>query len=518
MSFSFYEIANVLGKTAELCPSWKNISVQTISTDSRAIGPNCVFFAIQGDLVDGRKFIPEAINNGAIAVIMDEGKDHAFPQIDTHIPIFSLPHVRASLGKVCALMYPNCSRTLIGVTGTDGKTSTTDCLRQLWEYAGIAGASIGTIGVKVVPQDLWDAPFSYPLTTPEHVMLHDILHQCALHGINHVALEATSHGLHQGRFGERRFSIGIFTHFSRDHLDYHKTIENYWDAKKLLFEKYVREGGIALIHSGLDRRDELLAICRDRHIKAFLYGPSKDGSLPFSYRIERYAMTGQVVRFSCLGREWTSFVPYIGTFQIDNLTAALGAFALLGHNLDTVIPHLEKMRPIPGRAEWMGNLISGGDVFVDYAHTPGALETVLRHLRLHTAGKIGLVFGCGGGRDTSKRKMMGEIASALADWAIITDDNPRTEQPEAIRAQIREGCPKADELSDRRGAIFWGIQRLGPGDVLLITGKGHEAYQIIGTERFFFCDRECAKEILAQKNAELAGKGLCLCVPSQEIS
>ncbi|MEM8916094.1 MAG: UDP-N-acetylmuramoyl-L-alanyl-D-glutamate--2,6-diaminopimelate ligase, partial [Pseudomonadota bacterium] len=333
------------------------------------------------------------------------------------------------------------------------------------------------------------------LTTPEPVTLHAQLADIAEAGISHLALEASSHGLAQRRLDGVKIAAAGFTNLSRDHLDYHASFEEYFAAKARLFDTCVAEGGLAVINADSDQSEALSDIATRRNLTLIGYGAS---GREFRVVARQPTPGGCELELEILGQTAKVDLPLIGSYQTANALCALGlAMADTALSADTLINGLASLPSVPGRLEKVGISARGGAVYVDYAHTPDALETVLKALREHTAGTLGVVFGCGGDRDPGKRPQMGRAAATLADWAIVTDDNPRTEDPASIRAEALAACPDAREIGDRRQAIEAAIEALQDGDVLVLAGKGHEPYQIVGKQTLPFDDRDVARQTLA---------------------
>ena len=497
MNRNLFEVMQSLDKNFCIQEEFRKITISAVVTDSRRVKKGDLFIAIKGETVNGHDFINSVKEKGA-SVIVKEGNALNITKED---PVFviTVEDSKEALIKICALFYPDFPRHIVAVTGTDGKTSTAEYLRQLWAFQEIPCASIGTLGIQVA-QTQWTPNFYFsPLTVPEGVMLYEILYGAAQANIKYLVLEATSHGLFQNRLGETPVSIGIFNNFSTDHMDYHKTLEHYWKAKLILFQKNVKKGGYALLHNSLPKLEDLKALCMQRNITAFVYGQDAELELPFSYRILERKLLGYDIEFSLLGEKKRVFVPFIAKFQIDNLLAALCVIVLQKGNLENIWKKFSMLKPVSGRMERIG-ATAGGEIFIDYSHTADALKHALQALREHVEGKLGVIFGCGGDRDSTKRKIMGQIAQQYADWIIVTDDNPRTEDAALIRKEIKKGCPYALEIGDRKQAILKGVEQMGKGDMLLIAGKGHEPYQIIGKTSYAFSDKAYIQSLLTERS------------------
>jgi UDP-N-acetylmuramoyl-L-alanyl-D-glutamate--2,6-diaminopimelate ligase len=446
------------------------VDVRGITADSRAVKPGYMFAALPGTKVDGRQYIADAVARGAVAVLAPEGTQ--WPPGVPPLPMLFDPAPRMRLAKIAAQLAGRMPDTLLAVTGTNGKTSTVDFLRQIFELSGRKAASLGTLGVIAEGVDPADS-----LTTPDPVTLANTLHALADMGVTHAALEASSHGIEQCRLDGLKFSAAGISNLTRDHLDYHGSIEAYRAAKLRLFEKLLPAGAPAVAMADMDKETlkQLSGIAVRRGLDLRLVSVATSHPLP----------GGQEVEVNFGGRrEWISLhLP--GRCQADNvLLAAALAEAVGVRDALQLVPELKGVR---GRLERAAVLDNGAAAYVDYAHTPDAISRVLSALRPHAAGRLVIVFGAGGDRDRGKRPLMG-AAAALADAVIVTDDNPRSEAPAAIRAEILAACPTALEIGDRRAAIAAGLEMLGPEDVLVVAGKGHEQGQIIGDEILPFDD------------------------------
>src|SRR5690625_3735511 len=380
---------------------------------------------------------------------------------------------------------------MVAVTGTNGKTSVASFTRQLWAAMGHPAASIGTIGVQ-------GKGFAEPLsaTTPEPLELHALLARLAEKGCTHAAMEASSHGLAQHRVDGVRFRAAGFTNLSRDHMDYHADAEDYLAAKLRLFGELLPEDGAAVLNTDDPVFERVFELCKKRGLHVLSTGRAPEARL---HLVEtRFHAEGQEVLFRYQGREYRADLALIGAFQAENVALAAGLVLATGGEVDEVFAALPRLKTVPGRMQRAGKRLSGASVYVDYAHTPAALETAITALRPHCAGRLIVVFGAGGERDAGKRPLMGEVVARLADGAIITDDNPRGEDPESIREAVRGGCPNAEIIGDRAKAILSGVEALRePGDCLLIAGKGHEQGQEIAGEVLPFDDVEQARAAIS---------------------
>ena len=457
--------------------------VTGFAIDHRKVAPGNVFGAFQGSTVNGEDFIAAAIAAGAIAVV---ARPSAAVRGAVHI---ADDDPRRAFALLAARFFAPFPETVVAVTGTNGKTSTVEMTRQLWRMAGHSAASIGTLGVTTP-----DERVTTGLTTPDIVTFLSNMAGLAREGVTHVAYEASSHGLHQYRAEGPRVAAGAFTNLSRDHLDYHGDMAAYFTAKLRLFSEVVARDGTAVIWSDDGEHScRVIDLARERGLRLFCVGRNGH-ELRLIDRTP--GQLGQKLVLSSAGKEYRCTLPLIGAYQCANALVAAGLVIATGGNPETTIGNLARLQPVRGRLERACITRSGAPVYVDYAHTPDALAAALAALRPHARTKLILVFGAGGDRDAGKRKEMGQIAVRDADIAIVTDDNPRTEEPAVIRAMILEGAPGAIEEGDRRSAIARAIGLAGPDDIVLIAGKGHEQGQVIGAQTLPFDDvtvaRECA--------------------------
>jgi len=464
--------------------------VTGLTADSRAVRPGFLFAALPGARMDGRAFIAQAVERGAAAVLAPEGT--AWAAGTPRRPLLTAEDPRRALALLAAAFHAPQPDTVVAVTGTNGKTSTVDFLRQLWSLAGRRAASLGTLGLRA--ESFPPAP---SLTTPDPVALHATLAELARGGIGHVALEASSHGLEQRRLDGLRLAAAGFSNLTRDHLDYHGSMEAYAAAKLRLFDTLLEPGAAAVANA--DMAPEMVAALRGiaarRGLELHTVG-LKGEAIRLLNHLPR--PDGQVLEIEVFGRKAEITLALPGRFQADNVLLAAGLAIATGLPAAAVLQDLPRLTGVRGRMELAARLPNGAAVYVDYAHTPDALERLLTALRPHTAGRLHVVFGAGGDRDPGKRPLMGEIAARLADHAILTDDNPRTEDPAAIRAAVRAGMGGAaasQEIGDRAAAIAAGLAALGAGDVLVVAGKGHEPGQTIGTVTHPFDDAETVRRL-----------------------
>ena len=448
-----------------------------LASDSRAVRPGDLFAALPGARVDGAAFVEEAIARGAGAILTSPGRALDVPSIQAENP-------RRELARIAAAFYRDQPRHLLAVTGTNGKTSVAGFVRQIFAALGEPAASLGTLGclcegVAAPP------PVGPSLTTPDPIALQRMLAELVAAGVQHAALEASSHGLAQSRLDGLRLAAAAYTNLTRDHLDYHGSFEAYRDAKARLFTELLPDGSTAVLNVDQPEIAALVVVCRDRGLHVLDYGRGASAIRLLSVRTDA---DGQGLSLEIEGRRHELRLGLVGAFQADNVMAALGLALAAGAPLEQVLGILPSLRGAPGRMQRVGTHASGAPVFVDYAHTPDALDNVLRALRPHTGNRLVVVFGCGGDRDPGKRPQMGRIAALLADRVIVTDDNPRSEPPAAIRAAVLTAAPGATEVGDRREAIRRAVATLATGDVLVVAGKGHESGQIVGSEVLPFDD------------------------------
>ncbi len=471
--------------------------VEGIAADSREVKPGFLFIAVPGTQQDGRAFVPDALARGARAVAISNPE--GLCPLPENVALVVLPRMRESLASLAARFYPRQPKTIAAVTGTSGKTSTVQFTRYLWEKAGRQAASLGTLGLIAPGIKRYGS-----LTTPDPVSLHRTLDEAASQNITHLAMEASSHGIELHRLDQVRLSLAAFTNLSRDHLDYHETMEKYLAAKMILLERLLPPESPVVLNADIPEYETLVSVCESRKLKVLSFGHAGKDLILLAHSP---TPSGQGLRFEFLGRPYELDLPLIGEFQIWNAFCALTLATASGEDADAMARALSTLPGVPGRLELIGKTASGGTVFVDYAHKPSALEHVLKTLRPHVATTPGaalhVVFGCGGNRDKGKRPLMGEIAQNLADKVIVTDDNPRHEKAEEIRKEILTGCKTSSnlrEIGDRAKAIGTAIDALRTGDVLVIAGKGHEEGQIVGDTVLPFNDADVARKFLGTKD------------------
>lgn len=463
----------------DLIPQYSNsnLEISAIEIDSRLVKKGAIFFALKGHNSDGTKFIQSAFENGAVAVVYDEKENYpdiSLPLNSDERIIIAVEDIHQILGESLQKFYPNLPRNIFAVTGTNGKTSVAYFIQQLQEILGKKSASIGTIGIKTSEDDKDNTnsdlqeltPFT--LTTPDIVSLYKNLSILKQRGIDDVTIEASSIGLDQHRLGGLKIGLAAFTNFTQDHLDYHGSMEKYFDSKMMLFSELLQPRSIAVLNGDVGECDKILKVAIKKDLIVFAYSAEND----FPIHIKN--------------------IPLKGDFQKSNLLCALlsvvSYYQLNKEQIQFLIDNIDKIKPAEGRMQLVKTLENNSQIFIDYAHTPDALKNVLATAKKMPHNKLFVVFGCGGDRDKSKRPQMGKIASDLADFAIVTDDNPRGEDAAEIRKEILAACDssKTIEVGNRKEAIGQAISKLAANDILIIAGKGHEKYQIIGQNKFEF--------------------------------
>ncbi len=432
-------------------------SLKGVTQDSRKVKDGYLFAAFQGDFVDGYDYISDAIARGASVILSDRDV-----QISGNARLLLVDNPRKVFSYIVAEFYQNQPEHIVAVTGTNGKSSFVHFVNQLWHALGKKGAFIGT--------------GSGAMTTPDPVSLHEALNEFYQNKVTNIAIEASSHGLDQYRIDGVHVAVAAFTSFSQDHLDYHGNMDDYFTAKSRLFSEILKQGGTAVLNADIPRYKALLEICKVRGIKVLSYG--KNGTdIKLISNIVKSA--SQQIEIEVMGEDYSIELPLVGGFQVMNVLCALACvISQYPEKTAELITALSKLEGVTGRMQHVGS----SNIYVDYAHTPDALENALKSLRLHTDARIICVFGCGGDRDKSKRRLMGEVASRIADIVIVTDDNPRSENPADIRKKILSGVDNHNsnihEIADRREAIKFAISQMDKNDILLVAGKGHEQGQI----------------------------------------
>ena len=484
------KLRDLFSDDAAIEPQAEAVDVKGLSADSRAVKPGDLFFALAGTKTDGARFIDSAVKAGAVAVAGERVPS------DARVPFVVTPNPRRALALAAARFYPRQPATVAAVTGTSGKTSVAAFTRQIWERLGHASASIGTIGLVSQKRTVYGS-----LTTPDPIALHRQLDEIAGDGVTHLAFEASSHGLDQFRLDGVRIAAGGFTNLSRDHMDYHPDEAHYLAAKLRLFRDLIAPDGAAVISADHDCSQQVIEAAQTRGLRIIAVGGNADGAGE-GIRLVGATVEGfaQDLALTHRGRNYTIKLPLVGEFQIENALVAAGLAIGTGSEPAAVFEALEHLEGAKGRLERVGEH-NGAPIFVDYAHKPDALAKALQALRPYAKRKLVVIFGAGGDRDAGKRPIMGAIAAENADQVIVTDDNPRSENPAAIRAAILAAAKGATDIGDRAEAIRAGIAALQPGDALLIAGKGHETGQIVGDKVLPFSDHEAVAAALAARMA-----------------
>jgi UDP-N-acetylmuramoyl-L-alanyl-D-glutamate--2,6-diaminopimelate ligase len=477
-----------LGLTAR---AGRDPALSGVTADSRAVRAGMLFAALPGTATHGARFIAGAVEQGASAILTDaEGAKLAAEGLaDTDVALVVAEDPRAALACAAALWFGRQPETMVAVTGTNGKTSVATFTRQIWAALGREAINIGTTGI----EGAWSAPSSH--TTPDAVTLQKLLAAAATGGVTHAAMEASSHGIDQRRLDGVRLVAAAFTNLTQDHLDYHGTMAAYFEAKAQLFTRLLPDDGVAVVNLDGAKGSEMAELALARGLRVLTVGKGQGADLQIA--AIRPDATGQEVRYLWQGRAFQTRLGLIGAFQAENVAVAAGLAIAAGDAPEAVLAALPRLTGVRGRMQLAATRRNGAAVYVDYAHTPDAIETALKALRPHVMGRIIIVFGAGGDRDRLKRPLMGAAAQAHADVLYVTDDNPRTEEPASIRAAIMAACPEAHEVGDRAEAILRAVDALLPGDALLIAGKGHESGQIVGTDVYPFDDVEQASVAVA---------------------
>ncbi len=470
-----------------------NIEFSDIALDSRLVKKGSIFFALEGKSQDGSKFIDDAIRNGAVAVVSNL-------KSDLEVPLILCDEVFLLLVAFLKKFYYPLPANVYAVTGTNGKTSTAEFTRQILEFLGKKSASIGTLGV-ITSDKEFENNIGSSLTTPDIVSLYKNLYNLKKVGINDVALEVSSIGLEQGRAAGIELIAGAFTNFTQDHLDYHKSMQNYFDCKMILFERSLSDAGYAVLNSDIPEFTKIKKICENRKIKIIEYG-FKACNLRI-YKIEQNELE-QEITFEFQQEKYHFNLAVSGDFQAFNALCALGnilaKYHLSNEELKTLLKKFPNLHPAAGRMQRVATLKNKAQIFIDFAHSPDALENVLKLARKISKARVLVLFGCGGNRDAKKRPLMGEIACNLADLVIVSDDNPRNEDAALVRKEILVACDmkKTIEISNRKIAIEKTVSMLEPYDILILAGKGHEKYQIIGDQKFEFDEEKIVKNAISQ--------------------
>ena len=476
-----------------------DIQVTGITCDSREVHEGYLFAAIPGSQDDGRRFIPDALKRGAVAILAPSGT--SIEQSEPPVPIITKDNPRRQYALMAARFFSNQPANIACVTGTNGKTSVVSFLRQIWGAAGQRAASAGTLGVELSEYADGAAPelrYAINLTTPDPADLHRSLAELVSHRIDHLGLEASSHGLAQYRLDGVRVAAAAFTNLTRDHLDYHGNKTVYLAAKSRLFKEIVMDGGTVVINADTPEADGLRSIATGRGLRVIDYGRDATDLVLLDVVADG---TGQTFAVDIFGSRHEVRLPLPGEFQVANALAALGLAVATNVPEQMAVDALAGLKGVRGRVELVARHPNGAAIYVDYAHTPDALKSVLETLQPHLAGELHVLFGCGGDRDPGKRVEMGRCAAAGADHVVLTDDNPRSEDPAKIRKAARVGCPDALEIGDRAEAIAASIKALQPEDILVVAGKGHEPNQIVGDTAILFDDADMVRQVVQEVNA-----------------
>jgi len=464
------------------------MDITGLTCDSRQVEPGFLFAALPGTRADGRAYIGDALTRGAVAVLAPAGTVAA--ATPSPAALLTAANPRRQYALMAANFFEEQPDVVAAVTGTNGKTSVVAFLSQIWRALGRKAASAGTLGVLAPGFEN-----RVSLTTPDSADLHRNLRDLKRFGIERLALEASSHGLQQHRLDGVRVKLAAFTNLTRDHLDYHRDMDDYLAAKLRLFTDIVAADGTAVVNADSDYADAVAAACRKRRLTVTTYGRAGD-----AVRLEACEplAQGQKITLAIAGTQRTVTLPLLGAFQISNALCALALAIASGEDVADAADCLASLTGAPGRVQPAGRHANGAAVFVDYAHTPDALANVLTALRPHAKGRLHVVFGCGGDRDPGKRPLMGDVAHRLADVVIVTDDNPRGEDAAAIRRQVLAACPGARDIGDRADAIREAVTGLEPGDLLVVAGKGHERGQTVGDETRPFDDSHTVRDVLKE--------------------
>ena len=474
-----------------------NPAITGLAVDSREVKEGFLFAALPGTRVHGGTFIQFALRMGAAAILTDAAgakiAEQELAASDAALVIAEDP--RQALAYTAALYFGKQPGIMAAVTGTNGKTSVATFLRMIWQELGLEAVNLGTTGV--------EGDFTAPLnhTTPEPITLHRTLAAAAEAGIGFAAMEASSHGLAQCRLDGVQLKAAGFTNFTQDHLDYHETFEEYFNAKAGLFGRVLPEDGTAVINVDDPRGLDMAIIAGGRGQGVITVGKAE---ADIALMAQRFDATGQDIRFTFRGKAYQQRLNLLGGFQAENVLLASGLAIACGAEPERVFEVLNELKGVRGRMQLAATRENGAAVFVDYAHTPDAVATALQAMRPHVMGRLLVIVGAGGDRDAAKRPLMGQAAAQNADVVYVTDDNPRTEDPATIRAAVMEGAPEATEVDDRAKAILLAVDALGPGDTLLIAGKGHETGQIVGDDVLPFDDCEQASVAVAALDGGIA--------------
>ena len=478
-------LSNLVGQRHRVPDTWSKVNITGLTADSREIEKGFLFAALPGSRSDGAQFLDDALAKGAAAVLLPksntQGRELAVPIIEELDP-------RRALALMAARFYRIQPKCAAAVTGTNGKTSIVSFLQQIWAGMGLRAASLGTIGLVTGAGSM-----TLSHTTPEPVTLQRLLAQTAKDGVTHIALEASSHGLQQRRLDGVVLTAVAFSNVSRDHLDYHINFDDYLAQKRRLFDELLPRGAAAVVNADALHADVFCGAARNRGARLITVGEKGADLVLEAASIEGF---GQQLKIACGGRSYDVLLPLVGAFQASNALIAAGLAISCGADAGDVLPLLTRFEGPPGRLDQAGTAPTGAPIFIDYAHTPDAIANALDALRPYAAGRLVIVFGCGGDRDKGKRPLMGAVAGDRADVVFVTDDNPRNEDPDAIRAEILNSVPEATDIGERAQAIAAAIKGAQAGDVVLIAGKGHETGQLVGERVIPFSDHEAVAAVL----------------------
>jgi len=475
-------------------PARRDLVIEKIIFDSRQSHPGVLFVAVP--CTQARANCEHAIAGGAVAILAEPKLCENLAPSYPNVTFIAHPQPRYALSQLAAAYYPQQPTVNVAVTGTNGKSSVVSFIHQLWQRLGYAAATMGTLGLDAGTRSGMMAALKMPsLTTPDALSVHQALHLFASHGITHCAFEASSHGLAQYRLHGVVLSAAGWTNLTQDHLDYHGSLKEYFNAKVKLIDEILLEHKPVVMNIDTAYAEDLKVHIKARSQQCITYGIEK----PSFLEARNIKLSPRDIQFAL----WVDGKSYgekrlnmAGAFQVDNVLCALGLALATGSQIEAILPYLPQLKSAAGRMALAGATDQGALAFVDYAHTPDALQRALQSLRQHTDGKLWVVFGCGGDRDREKRPRMGDIAATFADHVVITDDNPRTEDPQAIRQQIHAQCQQAEEIADRRQAIAYALENMQKGDVLLVAGKGHEQGQILADQVLAFDDYQEIKKLL----------------------
>ena len=467
--------------------------ISGIADDSREVAEGYLFFAIPGTKQNGENYIEHAVKQGAKFIVLDRKSKVATRY--KGIKYIEVDNPRAYLSKISSLFYQKQPNNIVAITGTNGKTSVANFFQQICALLGYKSASIGTLGI-MTSEKSYKSKDIPSLTSPTPIELHKILKELSDNSYTHVAIEASSHGIYQNRLDNVKFKATGFTNLSQDHLDYHSTLQTYFQAKLRLFSEILEVGSYAVLNADIKEFEAIKQVCQECFIKVIEYGKKAKDLQIESASFNHWKM-------KIFDQEYVLQSPLRGEFQLYNLLCSIGLAVACGLPVYKIIGILDKITAVKGRLELVAKY-NGADVYIDYAHTPDSLKTVLLTLREICEGNLHVLFGCGGERDIEKRYMMGDIANKYADYIIVTDDNPRGEDSAIIRRQIMKACPNGAEIEGRGKAIEYAIKSLKVDDILVIAGKGHENYQLIANNKIYFSDFDEVQKLISNTKNNLS--------------